>query len=136
MSEYNENDLWKCEKCGKLSEHVFRCKDCNKCDICGTTENLIHNSYGLHCRKHYQELIDKDLKSFEGDTSYTDEIVCPYCGLEHTDSWELDSDDGEYTCERCEYEFSYSRNISVDYSTHKIDKEEAKIEQRIQESSM
>ena len=28
----------------------------------------------------------------EHDTTCTDEIVCPYCGYEQGDSWELDLD--------------------------------------------
>ena len=50
---------------------------------------------------------------------YTDEIVCPYCGHEHGDSWELESDDGETNCSSCDKPFNYTRRHSVDYSTSK-----------------
>lgn len=51
---------------------------------------------------------------------YTEEVVCPYCGHEFTDSWELSGEDGqegETDCGQCERLFLYYRNISVSYST-------------------
>ena len=57
----------------------------------------------------------------EIDSEYTDEIVCPYCGNVHADSWEVDGDDGEYDCCECGKTFWYTRNISVDYSTKKLE---------------
>lgn len=50
----------------------------------------------------------------------THEIVCPYCGHEMTDSWELSEDDDEYECEACEKTFHYCREIDVRYTTHRI----------------
>lgn len=51
---------------------------------------------------------------------YTDEIVCPNCGYEFVDSWEQD-DEGILDCGECEKEFTFSRIITVDYSTAKIE---------------
>lgn len=52
----------------------------------------------------------------------THEVVCPYCGQEHGDSWELSGYDGEEStidCGTCGEEFIYVRNVSVDYTTCK-----------------
>jgi hypothetical protein len=56
------------------------------------------------------------------DHEYTDEVVCPYCGLEHSCSYEFfsgRSDESETQCECGKY-FSMIRNISVDYSSSKM----------------
>lgn len=54
---------------------------------------------------------------------YTDEIVCPYCGNEHGDSWEFNSNEqgslGLYECGNCGKEFYVCRDVSVTYSTTK-----------------
>ncbi len=55
------------------------------------------------------------------DTDYTDEMKCPYCGQEQADPWEYSSDDSLATCGFCDLEFGYSRNVSVSYSTQKIE---------------
>jgi uncharacterized Zn-finger protein len=57
----------------------------------------------------------------EIDHHVTSEIVCPYCGHVHTDSWERGDDDGEIECYECEREFRYSRYIDVTYNTEKIE---------------
>lgn len=41
----------------------------------------------------------------EIDCSFTEELVCPYCGHEQGDSWELK--DGECQCSRCEKHFIF-----------------------------
>lgn len=51
------------------------------------------------------------------------ECVCPYCGEEASDSWELGSgreEDGEMECGHCNRLFHWSREISVTYSTTPI----------------
>jgi sarcosine oxidase delta subunit len=53
------------------------------------------------------------------DCEGTDEVVCPYCGYVHSDSWELGGDSGEDRCSGCEKFFSWTRNVSVSYSTSK-----------------
>jgi hypothetical protein len=54
------------------------------------------------------------------DHESTDEIVCPYCGWEDTDSWDARKDDGEEECPDCEKKFSYSRHTTVSYTTTKL----------------
>lgn len=57
------------------------------------------------------------------DTGYTTEIICPYCGYEFTDSWEVPfndnnmDDERKIECHRCDEEFTVIRRLSVDYST-------------------
>lgn len=33
------------------------------------------------------------------DCSYTDEVVCPHCGYEYSDSWEFSDYEEEECCE-------------------------------------
>ena len=59
----------------------------------------------------------------EFDCEYTDECVCPYCGHEQSDSWEIGTgseEDGETYCGSCGKDFAYSRHIRVTYSTEPI----------------
>ena len=59
----------------------------------------------------------------EIDHKYTKEIVCPYCGNEHSDSYEY-----FYTrevigveCVGCSKKFTAMQNVIVDYTTEKIE---------------
>jgi|LGVF01.2.fsa_nt_gb uncharacterized Zn-finger protein len=55
---------------------------------------------------------------------YTDEIVCPYCGVKERDSWEVspgEEDIGEIDCGSCNKTFIAERIITIKYSTHKVD---------------
>jgi DNA-directed RNA polymerase subunit RPC12/RpoP len=66
----------------------------------------------------------------EIDHDYTDEIVCPYCGCEFSESYEFDRDSGECECYECGKEFEYYRHIEVTYCTYEIT-EEMKEQKRI-----
>lgn len=63
----------------------------------------------------------------EFDTKATDEITCPYCGYEMTDSWEIKTDT-DYTCDECGKNFDICVNYSVEYSTYKKECKEGKHE--------
>lgn len=57
--------------------------------------------------------------------NFTDEIVCPWCGYESTDSnpygmYQDETD--EFCCEGCGKDFKVTCTISVEYSTEKINK--------------
>ena len=59
------------------------------------------------------------------ETERTENIVCPYCGYEDRDSWEVDFGpgfDGDTTvvCGSCEQEFYASRMVDVCYTTKKL----------------
>lgn len=57
----------------------------------------------------------------EIDHNCTDEIVCPYCGYEHSNSWEYNSDSSKIDCEECGKEFCYDRDYTVTYCTSKVE---------------
>lgn len=52
------------------------------------------------------------------DTEYTDGAVCPYCGYEHRDSYDME--EGVNSCASCDNEFEVARHIKITYSTEKI----------------
>ena len=58
----------------------------------------------------------------EIDCSYTDEIVCPHCGYEFSDSYEIFRDGDEWveglSCEECEKEFNVGADYSVTYNSY------------------
>lgn len=51
----------------------------------------------------------------------TSEVVCPHCGHEHSDSWEIghhsDSSSVEMECHECEKKFSFERETDVTYNS-------------------
>ena len=56
----------------------------------------------------------------EIEHDWTDEVVCPWCGYEHTDSWERHMDNGgeeDEICSGCGKNFTIECDISVTYST-------------------
>jgi len=53
----------------------------------------------------------------EDKTMLKKEMVCPYCGCENGESWEVKADDGEIECDECGKEFMYCRNYEVTYTT-------------------
>lgn len=109
--------IGKCEKCGAKAD-FYRCAEHYKCDDCGTTDNLITDSVGVFCHSCRELRIEKRIAEFSDDTDCTSEIVCPWCGHEHSDSWEMGS--GEMECHDCGREFQTERDVSVSYSTSRI----------------
>ena len=59
----------------------------------------------------------------EIDCTYTDEIVCPHCGYNFFDSYEIfgytDSFEG-LECDKCEKVFNVWKSVSVKYNSSKI----------------
>jgi uncharacterized Zn-finger protein len=57
------------------------------------------------------------------DTDYRSNIICPYCGEVHNDSWEFFSDGTEEIikteCSYCDKPIEVYREIQVFYSTSK-----------------
>jgi hypothetical protein len=59
------------------------------------------------------------------NTTRTQNIICPYCGYEDKDSWEVDfgiglDGDAEIYCSSCDKDFFVSRVVDVKYSSKKI----------------
>jgi len=51
-----------------------------------------------------------------------DEIICPHCNYEYSDSWEFDDSDGEeYECETCGEKFTLTTETIRKYTTKRID---------------
>lgn len=58
-----------------------------------------------------------------GDCRFEDHPVCPYCGDEDENAWELGSggeEDGSTECGNCNRPYFYQRHIEVTYSTTPI----------------
>lgn len=56
------------------------------------------------------------------DYEYTNNIICPFCGHEDKDSWEVELDNEEtllFECGDCEKEFYATKSVTIDYSTEK-----------------
>lgn len=73
----------------------------------------------------------KPLRS--ADRRYTTAPLCPYCGFEMTDAWELSlKDDGDVyerdECGRCGRPYSITLHVEISYSTKKNMEEELKIQ--------
>lgn len=75
---------------------------------------------------------NRTMKTTDIDHDGTDNLVCPYCGYEHTDSWEIEDDEGERSCDDCQKEFTYQREVTTTYASEKMlcddDKHEYEIE--------
>lgn len=67
----------------------------------------------------------------------TDEVVCPYCGLEYSESYEFfdrnNHSSVRHTCDDCGREFEIERDFSVTYSTSPIDHEKEALKKRIED---
>ena len=70
--------------------------------------NFQNKSAGVHKIK-----LDIDPK----DKSYELNVVCPYCGYEDSDSWELSDSEDEHECGRCGATISFERAVTVEYNS-------------------
>ncbi len=52
------------------------------------------------------------------------EITCPFCGYECSDSWDKSDEDEEFYCESCGSIYSYTREVTVEYSSVPVKKNE------------
>jgi len=59
--------------------------------------------------------------NFKGrDRQYETECICPYCGTENSNSWELPDEDDNYECESCGGIYNYSRIVTVEYTSSPV----------------
>ncbi len=56
------------------------------------------------------------------DTWHTHEVTCPHCLYEYSDSWEFPEWVEEEICPECKKMFTVERNISITYTTNRIEK--------------
>lgn len=113
----------KCRVCGAAATYIFRCEEHNRCDDCGTQEKICHYKEGVLCRSCHKKRVDERITTFNGDTDYTSEVTCPYCGYEESDSWEIS--EGERECGDCGHSYEVERIVTVEYSTSKVFAKEA-----------
>ena len=73
--------------------------------------NHINNSVGVSKIEINLEPEDKD---------YENNLICPYCGYEDKDSWELSDNDEEHECGRCGATVSFERVVTVEYNSSPI----------------
>lgn len=107
-----------CRICGKPNpEHIFHCEEHYRCEDCGTRQGLCTYSEAVLCDPCHDKRVEKRIAEFEGETDYTDEVICPHCGYEYSDSWEMN--EGRHECSDCERPFEVTRNVVVTYSTEK-----------------
>lgn len=62
--------------------------------------------------------------AMEINTTLTDEIVCPHCGHEFSDSWDVDGDQ-VVKCAECGEEFEAARFIHVSYTSQRVESKAA-----------
>lgn len=114
-----------CRVCGKPNpEHIFHCAEHYHCADCGTKEQLCTYLEAVLCRPCHANRVKQREAEFQERladdsmlTQYTDEVVCPHCGHEHRDSFEMS--EGRYECGDCCKPFEITRNVEVTYSTEK-----------------
>ena len=116
---------WKhCDICDKElvqanGDGACRCKEHKRCDDCGTTDFLIIGK-GMLCRPCDKKRIQREMSECEQnppDTNFQDEVVCPWCGYVHGDSWEIS--DGEFDCRNCGNGIEVESDVEVSYTTTK-----------------
>lgn len=62
-------------------------------------------------------------KEIDGyDHRFMEEITCPHCGNEWSDSWEIE-DDRDEVCDECDGKFYIKIRTKRTYSTDKLDED-------------
>jgi protein-arginine kinase activator protein McsA len=113
---------------------MYKCEECGK-----DTENFEKWILPPKTQREFEELgegysiCDECIKKGEEEEEFANEqwqkdnITCPACGYEYTDSWEFDEDDDEVICQSCEATFALIINREVTYSTRRIKKDEPEV---------
>jgi DNA-directed RNA polymerase subunit RPC12/RpoP len=110
--------VWNCDKCNRPATHISRCDVHYACDGCGSTDDLCHYVDGLYCPDCREKIIEERIANFKGNTEFTSNITCPYCGHVITDSCEIRADyDDDWECGDCGNHFIYERHVTIEYST-------------------
>ena len=108
-----------CEVCQAPATHLRRCDKHHRCDECGgSAEDLCFYVEGLLCGSCRADMISGRIAKFAGNTEWTPEPICPWCGCTVSDAWDL-ADADEWECSDCENRFTIQRHVYVEYSTAK-----------------
>lgn len=98
-----------CSICGRRATRQERCDEHFICDRCGVAGKILYYSRdGLLCGNCKNEAITRRIIEFEGDTTNTAKVTCPYCGYELPHGWYIE-EGGKMTCHDCGNEFNYQR---------------------------
>ena len=121
-----------CEVCetGKYNayKHQNLCEEHDVCVDCGVKRKDLQQSPWFSskgafqckpCEEKQRAARIAKRKESEIDHEYTDEVVCPHCGYEFSDSWEMPESDDAVDCPDCHEVFSMERNIEITYVTKK-----------------
>lgn len=101
--------LGKCRKCGKETDNFIEFDEWYKAHFPDRGEGY------WKCKECIA--YDAALAVWENEQYGTSEIVCPWCGYEHSDSWECADSDDEFECAECGKPFSYTREVEVTYTS-------------------
>lgn len=113
--------MLECKVCGRSNpEHLFHCTAHYRCEDCGTTTGLVTRTTELTCGPCHKTRAAKQVAGFNGDTDFTAEITCPWCGHAQSDSWEAE-DEGLHECANCENHYRHTRDVEITYKTAKIE---------------
>ncbi len=80
----------------------------------------INDTYYRICVQQGNNYQVKEILNFnlnKSDTWGEQEIKCPICGYEMSDSWEYEDDEGEEICGGCGATLEWKRDVEVTYST-------------------
>jgi hypothetical protein len=109
----------RCSVCDEPAHHLWRCDEHYRCDDCGGSDNLCtYTRDEVTCPECHERRVRTEIAAFDGYTNWMLEVVCPWCGHRHSDSWEIQ--DGLYDCRRCECTMVIERFIETTYNTKKI----------------
>mgnify|MGYP002868477286 CR=1 FL=1 len=101
--------MYTCTRCGRPTE--------NFSPYSPLIADLIKSAGVSFCDACYAELAD--IRDWENEQFQTSNLVCPWCGHEDRDSWELADWDGSYECPACGKLFEYEREVEVPYTSRK-----------------
>lgn len=113
---------FRCYVCNGLASWYGRCEEHYTCDECGAKKDLLVWDDGIFCKECHKKRVASAIAHFDGDTGFTDEITCPWCGKEQSDSWEA-PDEYQHVCEFCGKKYKHEREVETScwYSTSKIE---------------
>lgn len=118
--------MWKCKYCPNDVTHINVYDDHYFCNICGKTPSDKEGYFSegkwwcISCWNTYVQYKVLECGQANTNTEYKSSAICPYCGKEVQDSWELK--DGEYQCGRCNNTFEVTIIVTQEYSTKKLNK--------------
>ena len=99
--------MYTCRLCGKPTPN-FHPYETN-------IARILHIDGESICDECYDALARR--RHWKNEQFKTENIVCPWCGYENKDSWELPNEDDEYECPECGRVFEYQRNFEVTYTS-------------------